>query len=524
MHRGLAKCSRCAPVVFWCALLLNSPLASSQGNAGGTVSPSADLTGDGIREVIETAPDLNADAGAVDVFDGATGNLIVRFVGPAGSRFGWSCVTVPDLNGDGLAELLIGAPGAQRAYLAFGPFVDVADTEVDAARLNLVLEPPPGMSVVDFGFDVGGLHDLDGDTLPDLRVAAMELAPSGQQRSVTLVFQGVTGALVGIGRRAAAAHTLETAPGDADKDVTVGGTDMTRVIETLGTATDGGAVEGDVTLDGAVDGADIAMVVEEWGTQLYLEVVPDLGACGDETYRIEAWGESVCVEVIATSTLAAELTVAVGQAAEIDPLEVIHPLDNDCGDSIKCCLEEQDIKIAVQLVVERCWPSVAPNRVIGHIYCSPCTAEEEARTSGFTRVHCDNTGVKRVDITICARSSKFCQTLAHELVHLSQACSAGLFARDDCGPFWQVWRDPRSEICTELEAYALETDCGAGPPTECCAWACESASRSWRLDQIACIHCCYQLFGEGCCDGGLLVPNCSGAATGWCAGGSSNAP
>ncbi len=207
MHHGLAKSSRCAPVVFWCALLLNSPLVSSQGDAGGTVSPSADLTGDGIREVIETAPALNADAGAVDVFDGATGNLVVRFVGPAGARFGWSCAT-----------------------------------------------------------------------------------------------------------------------------------------------------EGDVTLDGAVDGADVALVVEEWGAELYLEVDPDLGTCGPETYRIEAWGESICVEVVATSTLAAELTVAVGQAAEIDPLEVIHPLANDCGDSIKCCLEEQDIKIAVQLVVERGWP------------------------------------------------------------------------------------------------------------------------------------------------------------------------
>ena len=151
MNPGRTKPFRWALIVFWCALLLNSPLASSQGNAGGTVSPSADLTGDGIREVIETAAAFNADAGAVDVFDGATGNLIVRFVGPAGARFGWSCVTGPDLNGDGLAELLIGAPGAQRAYLAFGPFVDVADTEVDASRMNLMLEPPPGLLTTEFG-------------------------------------------------------------------------------------------------------------------------------------------------------------------------------------------------------------------------------------------------------------------------------------------------------------------------------------------------------------------------------------
>ena len=352
----------------------------------------------------------------------------------------------------------------------------------------------------------------------------MELTPSGQQRSVTLVFQGVTGALVGIGRRAAAAHTLETAPDDADKDVTVGGTDMTRVIETLGSATDGGAVEGDVTLDGAVDGADIALVVEEWGTQLYLEVDPDLSTCGPETYRIEAWGESVCVEVIATSTLGATLTVSTGQVGELDPSEIIHPLDNDCGNSIKCCLEEQDIKVAVQLVVERCWPSVAPNRVIGHIYCSPCTAPNEAPTPGFTRVHCDGVGEPRVDITLCYHTDNLCLTLAHELVHVSQACNAGLFGSNPCGQFWRVWRDPRGVICTELETYATTAECNFAAPANCCERACDSAADRWQDDAIACRNCCYQLLSEGCCDGWLLVPNCSGAETGWCTGESSNAP
>ncbi len=143
--------SRWLGAVLGCLLVVYWRLDTALGDPGGTLIAGADLTGDGVREVFECRPDWNGDAGAVEVFDGATGNLIVRFVGPAGARFGWSCATVPDLNGDGPAELLIGAPGAQRAYLAMGPFVDVEDTEVDASRLNLIIEPPPGMLTTEFG-------------------------------------------------------------------------------------------------------------------------------------------------------------------------------------------------------------------------------------------------------------------------------------------------------------------------------------------------------------------------------------
>ncbi len=499
MNPGLTKPSRWALVVFWCALLLNSPMASSQGDAGGTVSPSADLTGDGIREVIETAPAFNADAGAVYVFDGATGNLIVRFVGPAGSRFGWSCATVPDINGDGLAELLIGAPGAQRAYLAMGPFVDVEDTEVDASRLNLILEPPPGMLTTEFGQDVGGLHDLDGDTLPDLRVAAMEMSASGQQQALTLVFQGLTGALVGIGHRAAPSAALEAAPGDADKDATVGGTDMTRVIETLGTATDGGAVEGDVTLDGAVDGADIAMVVEEWGTQLYLEVVPDLGACGDETYRIEAWGESICVEVVASSTEGGMLVV--GE----DPAETLYTAGNSCGAKLAGCLQEQIVIDALARVRQACGGSGAGGFVIARIFCVPCDSD---RRDGWTFAYCHQTAQLPVLIAICdgLPPEAFCTTLAHELVHVAQACGAGVFG-PACARFRRVWFDRLARICGELEAYQLSGECEAA--SDCCNRACISTQPDWRLNGAGCLACCEALVSHGCCTSGAVTPACA---------------
>ncbi len=483
-----------------------------------------DLSGDGVAERVACDPSVEGGAGMVDVFDGATGVLIVRFTGDAGAQFGASAADVGDINGDGLADLLVGAPGEQRAYLIDGPFADVANPVVPSTRLAFVMEPPRGFATIGFASDVAGIHDLDGDEVPDLRVAAQVTDADGRVHSQSFVFQSITGALVGIGRRNQVSAGLEVAEGDTDRDVAVDARDMMTVVEGLGATSPNGASDGDVTLDGAVDGADVGVVLQSLGTKLYSPVAIDLGTCAQGTFEVSALGESICVEVIATSTLAAEIMTGIAHTGPIDPSQIIHPLQNDCGDKIAACLSDPRVIAAAQVVMSRCWPGGTPNTVIGRIYCSPCTDPDQARGNGFTTPYCDEAGGRGVNIILCDRSTDPCRTLAHELVHVSQACQAGLFRGMPCDEYWRMRSDPRGAICRELEAYALAQHCDEPSLLGCCEMACRSASSRWQQDLGACTNCCYQIVGERCCNGGLLLPECVGTTTGWCSAGDPHAP
>ena len=110
---------------------------------------------------------------------------------------------------------------ARRAYLIDGPFADVAEPIVSTSRLSFVMAPPSDITVESFGADVAGIHDLDGDDVPDIRVAATVVSASGGSESLSLVYQSITGALIGIGRRAGNLRPLETARGDTDLNVAV---------------------------------------------------------------------------------------------------------------------------------------------------------------------------------------------------------------------------------------------------------------------------------------------------------------
>jgi len=91
-----------------------------------------DVDGDGIPDVVVGAPGASPgglrSAGTAFVFSGATGKLLLRLDGQeADASFGASVAIAGDLDGDGRAEVLVGAPfaspGGQRgagSVFAFG--------------------------------------------------------------------------------------------------------------------------------------------------------------------------------------------------------------------------------------------------------------------------------------------------------------------------------------------------------------------------------------------------------------------
>lgn len=502
---------------------------AAQSGATTVVLNNRDLSGDGIADSVIATPWIAQSAGIVDVWDGATGELIVQFTGlNLGDGFGASLAFTGDLNSDGLPELRIGAPGSQRAFLAVGPFADVSDPAVSAARLNHELSSPDS-TTTDFGFDVAGLYDFDGDMSPDVRVAAHVTAADGTASTKTFIFNGVTGGLIGRCTRSISRPTIERAVADTDRDAKVTVADLATVFENLGSTEVDGATNGDVTGDGIVDGADVGLVGSSLGNELYGDVISTDAPCPEASVSIQAIDETVCVHAENTTVLAAVVVEGIGNP--VDPADIIHPLDNECGDRIRACLTDPRVVEAVQLVDARCWPGgVGPSGVIGHIYCEPC---DDRLSEGLTVWKFDRAGRRTVNIYLCKVGSVLdCEVLAHELTHLSHMCQWGLFNSHPEVPF-DVFRrraeDPRNQICAELEAYRVDGTCrpqADDPQALCCVPACNSAAEVWQHREADCLACCGMILQSvPCCDGGVMRPSsvCD-ITTGPCSAGGSLAP
>ncbi|HEX7079276.1 MAG TPA: integrin alpha [Candidatus Eisenbacteria bacterium] len=144
---------------------------------GYSVSSAGDVNKDGFADVIVGAYHNNAggkDAGRAYVYFGGKApsdrpGVVLTGEAP-GDAFGYAVGTMGDANGDGYADIVVGAYGndaggsaAGRAYVFFGsPVPDaVADhMETGSATLD------------NLGFAVGGAGDIDGDGYADLIVGA----------------------------------------------------------------------------------------------------------------------------------------------------------------------------------------------------------------------------------------------------------------------------------------------------------------------------------------------------------------
>jgi hypothetical protein len=161
--------------------------------SGWVVSGGGDVDGDGLDDLLVTSTAAGtgagqawvvlgkADGAAVDLVDVDAGMGGFAILGElAGDEVGSAAAIVDDVNGDELADVLLGAPlagAAGRAYLvhgkADGAAVDLADV---AMGLGGFLLEGDG-SGEDAGSSVAGAGDVNADGLGDLLVGAPEGGP-----------------------------------------------------------------------------------------------------------------------------------------------------------------------------------------------------------------------------------------------------------------------------------------------------------------------------------------------------------
>jgi hypothetical protein len=138
---------------------------------GGDVAGIGDVDGDGFADLLVGAPNANG-VGAAYVFSGFSGALLHQFDGAAGTTMGFGLANAGDVDGDGVDELLVGAPGATSADTGFARLYN-------SSTGALVREFATGVAGDAFGRSGAGLGDLDGDGCAEFVIGAHKADSAG---------------------------------------------------------------------------------------------------------------------------------------------------------------------------------------------------------------------------------------------------------------------------------------------------------------------------------------------------------
>ncbi len=162
---------------------------------GWSASAAGDVDGDGLADIIVGShgaePGGRYLAGSAYVYSGATGSLIYQFDGLANSdNFGWSVSAAGDVNGDGFADVIVGAKNADPNM-----FGNAGSAYVYSGATGLLLHQFDGAAPGDgFGSTVSDAGDLDGDGFSDVLVAAIEADPNGRVSAGSVyLYSGLSG-------------------------------------------------------------------------------------------------------------------------------------------------------------------------------------------------------------------------------------------------------------------------------------------------------------------------------------------
>jgi hypothetical protein len=156
----------------------------TENDQGVQVAWLGDLNGDRLADLAVGLPAGNSGRGRLAIVYGKAGNWPLppettllnqaetSFQGVDGAGLGQYFAPAGDVNGDGLADLLVGDPANNRVFIVFGrPASLGSDLLLDGPNSNVwsVLQAAPGESI---GTWFAGVGDFNGDGLDDVLVGA----------------------------------------------------------------------------------------------------------------------------------------------------------------------------------------------------------------------------------------------------------------------------------------------------------------------------------------------------------------
>jgi hypothetical protein len=284
--------------------LADSRLRGEDGGdqAGSALGLAGDLDGDGLSELVIGAPfeeEAGASGGAVYLFSapaagelglaGADSKLVAE---SAGDEAGAALDSRGDLDGDGLQDLVIGAPSEDSAaanagavYLFYQPGSGTLSLSVADSKLQGTVKDDT------FGAAVATVGDVDGDGTDDLLVGAPGEDSAGSAAGAAYLFTGPLSGTLSVASAEATVHGgaagdeaggAVAGAGDVDGD---GGVDLLLG----GPGASGGAgrvwllygpVSGVLSLSLSLSGVG-ATVEGEAGSELGVSLAPGEDADGD---------------------------------------------------------------------------------------------------------------------------------------------------------------------------------------------------------------------------------------------------
>jgi hypothetical protein len=163
---------------------------------GVSVHSAGDVNHDGHPDFIAGAPEngfiFGLGEGYARVYNGLTGATLYTLNGAnSGDAFGTAVAGCGDVNGDGYADFVVGAPGAGVSASQAGRVT------VFSGKTGAVLWTFDGDAAGDqLGMAVAGAGDVDNDGYADIIVGAPLAASGGQNRGYARIYSGKTGAIL----------------------------------------------------------------------------------------------------------------------------------------------------------------------------------------------------------------------------------------------------------------------------------------------------------------------------------------